>query len=410
VRFLMVTTFFPPYNFGGDGAYVHRLSNELARRGHEVHVVHCKDAFFAKQRTPPSNNVVSHPNVTVHSLASGVGFLSPLSTQQTGRAFFKGRTVRQLVREVDFDVLHFHNMSLMGLDTLRIADAIKLYTIHEHWLVCPTHVLFRYNRELCTKQTCITCQLVAGRPPQLWRYTPFLRDSVAEIDRFLCPSRFTMEKHRELGFEGPMTYLPYFLSREEERKAVYSEQSPHPRPYALFVGRLEKIKGVQNLIEIFRGYNGCDLVVIGDGGYQAELKELARDLPHVRFLGRLPYEAIRSWYRHALAVIVPSICYEVFGIVLLEAFVAGAPTLVPPLGALPEVVIESGGGVVYHSDEQLISTLERLRRQPGYRADLGARGHEAYIKLWSEDPHIDRYMDIIRELQAETSGAGGASG
>jgi hypothetical protein len=55
--------------------------------------------------------------------------------------------------------------------------------------------------------------------------------------------------------------------------------------------------------------------------------------------------------------------------------------------------------LVYQSDQELVAALERLRLEPGYRAGLGARGHAAYLKLWSEDPHIDRYMGIIRELQ-----------
>ena len=45
LRLCMVTTFYPPFNFGGDGITVQRLANALAERGHEVEVVHCVDAF-----------------------------------------------------------------------------------------------------------------------------------------------------------------------------------------------------------------------------------------------------------------------------------------------------------------------------------------------------------------------------
>jgi hypothetical protein len=44
LRFCMITTFYPPYNFGGDGIFVHCLSNELARPGHYVDGIHCIDA------------------------------------------------------------------------------------------------------------------------------------------------------------------------------------------------------------------------------------------------------------------------------------------------------------------------------------------------------------------------------
>ena len=45
LRFCMVTTFYPPSNFGGDGITVHRLANTLAEQGHHVEVAHCVDAF-----------------------------------------------------------------------------------------------------------------------------------------------------------------------------------------------------------------------------------------------------------------------------------------------------------------------------------------------------------------------------
>lgn len=397
MRFLMLTTFYPPYSFGGDAIYVERLSRELARRGHEVDVVHCVDAYESLTSERPSPPGDQPPGLTVYPMRSGVGVLSPLLTQQTGRGFFKRGFIRELVHERGYDVVHCHNMSLIGLDVLDSVEGVVLYTTHEHWLVCPTHILWRNNREVCTRQTCFTCQIVSKRPPQWWRYGGFAHQHLRRIDRFLCPSRFTLAKHQELGLDVPpdkMTHLPYFLPVNDE---PVSESSPHPRPYALFVGRLEKIKGVQNLIACFREYRGCDLVIVGDGTYGDELRRLAADLEHVHFLGRLPLSQIRSWYHHALAVVVPSMCLEVFGLIIIEAFSVYTPAVVAPSGALPEVVEESGGGIVYHNDDELVESLERLRTDREHRDELAGRGRAAYLRLWSEDPHIERYLEIIRE-------------
>jgi glycosyltransferase involved in cell wall biosynthesis len=51
LRFCMITSFYPPYNYGGDGIYVHGLSNALAERGHQVHVIHCLDAYRTRPTT-----------------------------------------------------------------------------------------------------------------------------------------------------------------------------------------------------------------------------------------------------------------------------------------------------------------------------------------------------------------------
>ena len=75
----MITTFYPPYNFGGDGIFVQRLSNELARRGHRVDVIHSVDAYRLRA-AEPARGYEDHPNVTVHALASSFGFLSALAT------------------------------------------------------------------------------------------------------------------------------------------------------------------------------------------------------------------------------------------------------------------------------------------------------------------------------------------
>jgi len=71
---------------------------------------------------------------------------------------------------------------------------------------------------------------------------------------------------------------------------------------------------------------------------------MAADLPHVRFLGAVEQRDLPSLYRHAIRIVMPSIGYEVFGMVLLEAFVARTPVIVRNLGGMPEVVEDSGAG------------------------------------------------------------------
>jgi glycosyltransferase involved in cell wall biosynthesis len=401
LKFLMLTTFYPPYNFGGDGIYIYRLSNELAKRGHQVDVVHCVDAYEVLEKNGPKGEYPNHPGITVHSLKSRWGFLSPLFTQQTSRAVFKAPAIKALIAEKNFDVIHYHNMSLVGLDTLTYGDAIKFYTMHEHWLVCPMHVLWKYDREPCAQRNCISCQILGKRPLQLWRYSGIMPKALAHIDTFISPSLFTKRKHQEMGLNKPIVHLPYFLPTSANSEESRCERaSVHPRPYFLFVGRLEKIKGVQNLIAAFRRYQQCDLLVAGDGEYAPALRELAQDVPNVIFLGRLSYQKLQEVYRNALAVLVSSLCYEVFGIIMIESFAKRTPVIVNNLGALPEVVEQSGGGFIYRDEDELIAHMEKFRLQPELRQTLGAKGYEAYRKFWTEDYHIKTYYDLIRQAAA----------
>jgi glycosyltransferase involved in cell wall biosynthesis len=393
----MVSTFYPPYNFGGDGMHIYRLSNELAARGHSVDVFHCEDSFLLLNKKPPTATFPNHPNIKVHGLKSPAGVLSPLATQQTGAPFFKSQ-IKSALEQNKYDVIHYNNMSLIGITALSYGSAVKLYTTHEHWLVCPMHVLWKFDREPCTSRSCVSCQIAGGRPPQMWRYTGLLERMLRHVDYFLSPSRFTLNKHIELGLDIPIMQMPYFLPLPEEESPADSADSAPGRPYFLFVGRLERIKGLQNIIPLFKDQEKYDLIVAGDGAYSEELKHQAGDCPSITFAGRLDQKQLSRLYKNAVAVIVPSICYETFGIIVIEAFARKTPVIVNNIGALPEVVEDSGGGFIDETREQLAAAMDKLATDQALRKHLGEKGYSAYRKYWNEDAHLKRYLGLVTEL------------
>jgi glycosyltransferase involved in cell wall biosynthesis len=398
----MITTFYPPYNFGGDGIFVHRLSNALARRGHRVEVIHCIDSYRLLAGQEPAGTYADHPNVNVHGLRSGLGFLSPLATQQTGFPLFTSARIREVL-ERGFDVIHYHNISLVGgPKILEYGRAVKFYTMHEYWLICPTHVLFRFNRAPCAKPYCSLCGLVYKRPPQWWRNSPLLHNMVKHVDAFLAPSRFVKRTHLQHGLDVPIAHLPYFAPAPDlSLPAVTGAVTKQPgQPYFLFVGRLEKLKGLQTLIPLFRHYHGAQLWIAGTGSYETQLRKMAAGSVNVRFLGRVSYGQLQDLYRQAVALIVPSICLEVFGIVIIEAFAQQTPVIVRNLGAMPEIVEESGGGLVYDTEEELLAAMEGLVLDPARRDKLGRLGYRSYQRQWTAEAHLERYLALIREIAA----------
>ena len=401
LSFCMITTFYPPYHFGGEAMYLYRLSNELARRGHRVTIVHCVDAFRTLTKAEPRGDFPHHDNVVVHRLKSRLGSVSPLVTYLSGRPGLKRPALDRVFAAERFDVVHFHLVTLFGPGVLDVGgDALKLYTTHDHWLVCPMYDLWRYDRELCEQPQCVRCTLSFRRPPQLWRHSGLLARQLAKIDLFLSPSESTIREHKRRGFDYPMRRLPYFLPLAE----ASAPPPPGPlegarpgRPFFLFVGRLVKLKGAQTLIDAFRRYDRADLLIAGDGVYADELRRRAEGLEHVRFLGRVHPEALRGLYAAATAVLVPSLVYETFGFVTLEALAQRTPVIATRLGAVGELALESGGGLTFGDEEELVAALDRMLDEPRLRDELGARGYAAFVERWSEEPHLEQYLSLVTE-------------
>ena len=393
LRFCMLTTFYPPAGFGGDAVQVQRLAEALAGRGHDVVVAHSQEAYRTLARGRPECRKCADADVEVIPIDARAGVLSPLATYLTGRPLMVRSRLRRVL-ERGFDVLHFHNPSLLGGPALLgMGAGIKLYTAHEQWLLCPTHVLWKYQRRVCERPQCWRCALTYGRPPQPWRSGGLLERSLANLDALIVPSRTSARLHERFAPLVPVVRLGHFVPDPDGRGG---DTAP-ARSYFLYVGRLESIKGVDTLLRAFRRRRSEELLVAGTGSLERNLRREAADLPHVRFLGWVTPDRLHDLLRNALAVIVPTLGHESFGLVPVEAFAYGTPAVVRDFGALGELIEESGGGIAYHTADELDAALALIAGNGGARAERGRRGRAAYLEHWTPEAHLRRYFALIAD-------------
>jgi len=407
LRFCMLSTYYPPYSYGGDGITLQRLSRALVRAGHEVTVVHDADAYTRLGHTPPGAHV-AEDGVEVVTLRSALGKLSLLLTHQTGRPIVHGAQIAALLERGRFDVVNFHNVSLVGgVGLFELArGSATIYTAHEHWLVCPTHVLWRHRREPCRGRECVRCGLSYRRPPQLWRHTAFFERALTHVDTFIALSEFSRQKHREFGFPRDMEVLPPIVFDADAYAIDAPALRPHDRPYFFYAGRLERIKGLDDVIPVFRdGTLPADLVIAGKGFHEAELRALAGDSPHVRFIGHMAPEQLAPLYRHAIAHIAPSVCFETFGNTLVEAFRQRTPVIARRIGPFPEIVTHAGGGELFDDPASLRAAAQRFATDQAYRNRLGLAGRRSYEATWSEEAIVPRYLEIVERTLVRRSPA-----
>ena len=400
----MITTFYPPYHTGGCGTHVYQLSNLLAQQGHQVEVIHCLDSYFIKRKTKQTGKYEKQANLKVHRIESGVGRIAPALTYLTGYPLLVGKKLKRIL-DKGFDIIHYHNISLFGGPAvLSFGDAIKLLTLHTYWLICPTHYLWKFNREICQDKECLKCMIFYGKlPPQLWRYLN-LRDRMLEnVDALIAPSQFLKCKHAEAGIEK-LNWIPYFVFRPQEHHRLNEENSvldlTNFVPYFLYVGRLEFHKGVQVLIKAYtRKMRKSKLLIAGEGTYCQTLKRQARSNPNIIFLGQLPCEKLARFYENALALVVPSLWPEVTGIVALEAMSHGIPVITSGKGGLMEAVNSNKAGIIYGEVDELVDALDRIEEDQNLRNDLAVNALSAYNKYYTPEAYLEKYYRLIDEFR-----------
>lgn len=400
MRFAMVTTFYPPYGYGGDATYVRALSRELVARGHQVEVIHCLDAYGIVRPgfEPPATE--GEDGVIVHRLRSPFGALSPLVTQQTGHPGLKTRAIRRLL-DNKFDVVHFHNISLVGGPAvLTMSHApVTLFTLHEHWLICPTHVLWKDKSRACDKPECMTCSLRSGIPPQLWRYTALRDQALRHCDLLLSPSEFTAVRHQEAGISQPISVLPLFSALEAPTSG--DRYAFKGAPYFLYVGRLIGSKGVEQLVKTFADKPRHTLLVAGDGDLSPRLEKTYSDAPNIRFLGAVPQQELQSLYSNATALVVPSLAPETFCLTVVEAAAFGTPSLVRAGSGGPvEIVTRGSGGLVYQDELDLGLKVEQLATEDNLAEALGRNARSAYERFYTRDAHVGGYLEHVETILA----------
>lgn len=161
-----------------------------------------------------------------------------------------------------FDVVNFHNISLVGgPGVLEMAKApVRTITLHEHWLLCPTHIFWKNGREACQTRECFRCSLRSGIPPQSWRYTKLIQRSLRHLDVMVSPSAYTARQHADAGIAG-IRLLPTYT----DLAAGECEYVAPARPRFVFAWRVTASKGVNGLLEVFARLPQVDLDIVGHG-------------------------------------------------------------------------------------------------------------------------------------------------
>jgi glycosyltransferase involved in cell wall biosynthesis len=307
------------------------------------------------------------------------------------------------------DVCHAHNVyhhlspSVLGL--VRARGIPLVMTLHDLKIACPAYSMLSHDGicERCrdgrlyqvVTNRCMKGSLALSALVMIESYLHRLLGSyLRNVDRFLVPSRFYMDKLVEWGFPAEkFEYVPNFVSTESF-EACYT-----PGTRFVYFGRLSREKGIATLIRAAAAAN-VGLDVIGTGPQQAELEALAAN-QDVRFLGFLTGAKLNAAVAAARAVVVPSEWYENAPLSVLEGAALGKPLIVARVGGLPELVAENESGWSFESRsvEQLAATLRRVADLPDEAvANAGVAARHRIEDEFSPRRYLERIRSVYGRL------------
>lgn len=253
--------------------------------------------------------------------------------------------VTAAVREHGARVVHAHNVhptfGVHALRAAREAGARVVLHLHNYRLVCAVATCVRDGHD------CTDCHGRDTRPGVRHRCRGGTAESlvyaagiarqqrvlIAAADALMVPSQAALDRLRDLGAPLPDHDVHVVPHPIDDGPPI----TPDPRGPAVFAGRLSPEKGVAVAIEAAR-LTGRTLVVAGEGPLDAELRDVARDLPQVRFVGRLAADALTALRASAAVELAPSLAHETFGLAAAESMLRGLPVVASDVGALRELV------------------------------------------------------------------------
>ena len=395
LTFLMTSSFYPPYHVGGDATHVKYLSEALADMGHEVHVLHSLDAYKLKRNTPVQlSKEEAKENLFIHTIKSPVKQFDPLMVYTLGTSPYVTKEFSRLLNDINPDIVHHHNVSLLGYSLLKKRrDYASIYTAHDYWLICQTNNLFKYQKQICNSKNCPFCSIRSGRYPQIWRLSNRFKRAIEDLDLIISPSAYVKCMLNELRTKKVV--IPNFAPSPPKNIPRYAGEN-----YFLYLGMLEKHKGILELLGIFKELKGqikSKLVIAGGGS----LKQYIIDYINrhslgdsVSFMGFVDNKTKYSLYKNATAVIIPSIWPENAPLVALEALSVGTPVIGSNKGGLPEIISKFANDLIFNNWTELKGILQRLTE----RKESATVDEKIFEKYFSPQGYADRYLKAIERV------------
>jgi phosphatidylinositol alpha-mannosyltransferase len=360
-----------PYDFsrhGGVQKLVALLDEELTLRGHDVRII-----------TPRPRNFKGYPQARTIFIGRSAKLNTPIKTTLEVGISFETTELEEMLAEENFDIIHVHEpeVPVLGAQIASRANCPIIATFHATF---PDTAM--------------------GRTIELFRI-PYSRSIFKNLAAMTAVSEGAARFVKEWSGQE-VKIVPNYIDLGLYGKAKAKKKDGNT---ILYIGRLEKRKGVRYLLEAFAELATRDkkvkLVIAGDGSERYKLEDWIEryEVPRVKFLGAVSEKEKLKLLGKAAVFCSPAIYGESFGVVLLEAMAAGVPTVAGDNPGYASVMKDRGLlSLVNPKDISDFSRrLELFLRDEGIRTTWLNWANE-YVQQFDSKPVIDQYEDVFSQV------------
>lgn len=291
------------------------------------------------------------------------------------------------------DIVHVHNtftqLSPVVARVCRQAGVPVVQTLHNYRFGCAAATLFRdgapcedcVGRRVGWPGVAHACYRGSRAESAVIATMNALHRGLgtwSDVSRYLAPTQFARDRLVAIGLPPERVAVkPHFVTPDPGMGRPGTE-----RGFVLFVGRLTEEKGVRVLLAAAARASDVPVRVVGDGPLATEVRRAA--LPNVTLLGPRPHREILEMMGAARSVVVPSVWYETFGLVVIESYARGTPVIVSDIGALGELVDEDTGVRVAPGDPVALAAALQEAWTSAEAADArGRAARQRYVERYT---------------------------
>jgi glycosyltransferase involved in cell wall biosynthesis len=319
-------------------------------------------------------------------------------------------SARKLVERAESfgaDLAHIHNtwfrLSPSILRGLTNAGVKTVLHLHNYRLLCANALLFRDGR-ICldcvgrgsspgVRHRCyrgLAPSVVAATTIRTWQSSGVVEN---DVNAFIVPTGWAKSLFIRGGLPGDRIHVvPHFVADPGPRLI-----SPEASRDVLFVGRLSQEKGIVELLDAWATLNtDMRLIVIGDGPLYERVK--SAEGPSISVLGWMDPEIVNEFMMHSRALILPSLVFESYGMVALEAAAAGLPIQIGPNAPIADEIDASGSGwILSRHPAQWPESLVRLEDDSAVAA-ASVAAREFYESKHTPNAALTRLEGLYGEV------------